>query len=38
MKRIWDFFINLFRFNKELTAEEEQDLIKRIYKKIKEEV
>lgn len=36
MNKIKDFFINLFRINKELNVEEEQQLIKEIYKKIKE--
>lgn len=36
MNKIKDFFINLFRINKELNIEEEQQLIKEIYKKIKE--
>ncbi len=36
MSKIKDFFINLFKKNKELTAEQEQELIKAIYKKIKE--
>lgn len=36
MEKIKNFFKNLFNINKELTAEEEQELIKKIFKKIKE--
>lgn len=36
MGKIKDFFIKLFNKNKELTPEEEQELIKAIFKKIKE--
>lgn len=36
MSKIKDFFINLFNKNKELNKEQEQELIKAIYKKIKE--
>lgn len=36
MGKIKDFFIKLFNKNRELTEEEEQELIKAIFKKIKE--
>lgn len=35
MERIKNFLLNLF-YNKELTKEEEQDFLKRLIKKIKE--
>ena len=36
MGKIKDFFIKLFNKNKELTKDEEQELIQKIIKKIKE--
>ena len=36
MKRIKDFLVNLFRFNKELTKEEERIYLEKLLKKIKE--
>lgn len=36
MKRIKDFLANLFRFNKELTKEEERIYLEKLLKKIKE--
>lgn len=36
MKKIKEFLDKILNFNKELTAKEEQELIKKIYKKIKE--
>lgn len=36
MDKIKNFFHKLFNLNKELTKEEEQELINKIYKKIKE--
>lgn len=36
MNKIKDFFANLFNRNKELDKNEEHELLKKIYKKIKE--
>lgn len=36
MEKIKDFFRKIFNIEKELTSEEEQELLKKIYKKIKE--
>lgn len=36
MEKIKDFFKKIFNIKKELSAEEEQELIKAIYKKIRE--
>lgn len=36
MEKIKNFFLKLFNINKELTAEEEQELVKKLFKKIKE--
>lgn len=36
MDKIKNFFLELFNKNKELTKEEEQDFLNRLFKKIKE--
>lgn len=36
MRKIIDFFRNIFFWNRELTREEEQDFLDRLVKKIKE--
>lgn len=36
MEKIKEFLANLFRFNKELTKEEEQIFLEKLFKKIKE--
>lgn len=36
MEKIKNFLLNLFGINKELTKEEEQEFLKKLFKKIKE--